>query len=155
MNYNWELYDALRYIVIGTKRANVVKYYIPDDYPDGTYRLNFLDNHDKNSWEHTIMDAFGKDALPAMFSLIYTIPGTPLIYTGDEIGLDHNIAFMEKDAIDWDSADVSYRELLAKLASIRSNNPALHSGNYGAPSSMWIWEKTVYWHSPGKLMATW
>lgn len=131
MNYNWELYDALRYIVIGTKRANVVKYYIPDDYPDGTYRLNFLDNHDKNSWEHTIMDAFGKDALPAMFSLIYTIPGTPLIYTGDEIGLDHNIAFMEKDAIDWDSADVSYRELLAKLASIRSNNPALHSGNYG------------------------
>ena len=131
LNYNWELYDALRYIVIGTKRANVVKYYIPDDYPDGTYRLNFLDNHDKNSWEHTIMDAFGKDALPAMFSLIYTIPGTPLIYTGDEIGLDHNIAFMEKDAIDWDSSDVSYRELLAELASIRSSNPALHSGNYG------------------------
>lgn len=131
LNYNWELYDALRYIVIGTKRANVVRYYIPDDYPDGTYRLNFLDNHDKNSWEHTIMDAFGQDALPAMFSLIYTIPGTPLIYSGDEIGLDHNIAFMEKDAIDWDSSDVSYRELLAELASIRSNNPALHSGNYG------------------------
>lgn len=131
LNYNWELYDALRYVVIGTKRANVIKYYIPDDYPDGTYRLNFLDNHDKNSWEHTIMDAFSRDALPAMFSLIYTIPGTPLIYTGDEIGLDHNIAFMEKDSIDWNSSDVSYRELLAELAAIRSENPALYSGNYG------------------------
>ena len=131
LNYNWELYDALRYIVIGNKKANVVKYHIPDDYPDGTYRLNFLDNHDKNSWERTIMEAFGKEALPAMFSLIYTIPGTPLIYTGNEIGLDHNIAFMEKDAIDWESSDVSYRELLAELAAIRSNNPALYSGNYG------------------------
>lgn len=131
LNYNWDLYDALRYIAIGTKRANVIKYYIPDDYPDGTYRLNFLDNHDKNSWEYTILDAFGRDALPAMFSLIYTIPGTPLIYTGDEIGLDHNIAFMEKDSINWNNSDSSYRELLAELAAIRSENPALHSGNYG------------------------
>lgn len=131
LNYNWELYDALRYIVIGNKKANVVKYHIPDDYPDGTFRLNFLDNHDKNSWERSIMEAFGKDALPAMFSLIYTIPGIPLIYTGDEVGLDHKIAFMEKDPVEWGSSDVSYRELLAKLAAIRSNNPALYSGNYG------------------------
>ncbi len=133
LNYNWELYDTLRYIVIGNKRANAVKYQIPNNYPDGTYRLNFLNNHDKNSWERTIIEAFGKDALPSMFALIYTIPGTPLIYTGDEIGLDHNIAFMEKDAIDWNSSDVSYRELLAELGTIRSGNPALHSGNYGGP----------------------
>ncbi len=133
LNYNWELYDTLRYIVIGNKRANAVKYQIPNNYPDGTYRLNFLNNHDKNSWERTIIEAFGKDALPSMFALIYTIPGTPLIYTGDEIGLNHNIAFMEKDAIDWNSSDVSYRELLAELGAIRSGNPALHSGNYGGP----------------------
>ncbi len=131
LNYNWELYDTLRYVVIGNKRANDVRYQIPKNYPDGTYRLNFLNNHDKNSWERTITGAFGKEALPAMFCLIYTIPGIPLIYTGDEIGLDHKIAFMEKDPVNWNSSDVSYRELLAELGSIRGGNPALHAGNYG------------------------
>ena len=132
-NYNLALYDALMGIARDSKKANVIKYYIPENYPDGTYTLNFLDNHDKNSYEHTIMEGFGKDAIPAMFTLIYTIPGVPLIYTGDEIGLDHYIAFMEKDTIDWDSSDVSYRELLAELAAIKTGEAALHNGNYGGP----------------------
>lgn len=131
MNYNWGLYDTLAAIAKDTKTAYFIRNYLPYDYPDGTYRLNFLDNHDKNSWEETIMEAFGKDTLPIMYTLIYTIPGTPLIYTGDEIGLDHNIAFMERDPIDWESSDVDYRPLLAELAQIRRDNPALHSGNYG------------------------
>ena len=63
--------------------------------------------------------------------MLYTVPGIPLIYTGDEIGLDHNIAFMEKDPVDWESSPVSYRELLAELSNIRRENPALHAGNYG------------------------
>ena len=130
-NYNLKLYDTLIAVAKDAKRANTIKYYIPENYPDGTYTLNFLDNHDKNSYENTIMSAFGADAVPALFSLIYTIPGVPLVYTGDEIGLDHFIAFMEKDAIDWNSTNVSYRELLADLAGIRSGNAALFSGNYG------------------------
>lgn len=130
LNYNLGLYDALVSIAHDTKKANVIKLYIPDNYPDDSYTLNFLDNHDKNAYEHTIMDAIGTDALPAMFSLIYTIPGAPLIYSGDEIGLDHAIEFMEKDAIDWNSSDVSYRALLAELAAIRSGNPALYCGSY-------------------------
>ena len=132
-NYNLALYDALMGIARDSKKANVIKFYIPENYPDGTYTLNFLDNHDKNSYEHTIMEGFGKDAIPAMFTLIYTLPGAPLIYTGDEIGLDHYIAFMEKDTIDWNSSDVSYRELLAELAAIKTGEAALHNGNYGGP----------------------
>lgn len=130
-NYNWNLYDAMIAVAKDNKKANVLKLYIPDNYPDGTYTLNFMDNHDKNSYERTIMEAFGEDSLPAMFSFLYTIPGVPLIYSGDEIGLDHAIAFMEKDTIDWDSSEHDYRELLAKLADIRNGNPALYCGNYG------------------------
>lgn len=131
MNYNWKLYDVLRSVALGTKRANTIQFALPQNYPDGTYCLNFLNNHDKNSWERTIEDAFPGDRLAAMFALIYTLPGTPLVYTGDEIGLDHKIAFMEKDAVDWSSTDISYRELLAQLSAIRSQNSALYSGNYG------------------------
>ncbi len=132
-NYNLDLYEALIGIAGGSKRANTAAYYIPTNLPDGSYTMNFLDNHDKNSYEHTIMGAFGKEALPSLFAFIYTIPGVPMIYTGDEIGLDHSIAFMEKDVVDWESSDVSYRELLAELSRIRGENPALYSGNYGGP----------------------
>ena len=90
------------------------------------------------------MSAFGADAIPALFSLIYTIPGTPLVYTGDEIGLDHFIAFMEKDTIDWDSTNVSYRELLAELAGIPGGNEALFSGNYGGAVRFAAAENRLY-----------
>ena len=130
-NYNWELYDVLVGIAEDATSAYYIKNHVHNDYPDGSFRLNFLDNHDKNSWEDTIMSAFGADSLPSMWALIYTIPGTPLVYSGDEIGLDQNIAFMERDPIDWESSDVDYRPLLAELAAIRSGNAALHTGNYG------------------------
>lgn len=130
-NYNWPLYDTLLAVAKDSKPAERIKLYIPDNYPDGTYALNFLDNHDKNSYEHTIMEGIGKDAIAPMFTLIYTIPGVPLVYSGDEIGLDHAIEFMEKDPIDWSSSDVSYREVLAALGRIRSENEALYAGNYG------------------------
>lgn len=132
LNYNWELYDVM--VRIAEDKAavrNMKPYLYNEGYPDGTFRLNFLDNHDKNSWEKTIAAAFGYEKLPCLFSVLYTVPGIPLIYTGDEIGLDHNIAFMEKDSVDWESSPVSYRELLAELAAIRRENPALHAGNYG------------------------
>lgn len=130
-NYNFKLYEAMVVVAKGVKKATTLKLYIPQNYPEGTYTLNFLDNHDKNSYERTIAEAFGTEALPAFFTFIYTIPGVPLIYTGDEIGLDHNIAFMEKDTIQWDSTGLDYRPLLGKLAQIRTNNAALHTGEYG------------------------
>lgn len=132
-NYNLNLYDLLIAVAKDSKPASRIPLYIPDDFPDGTYTMNFLDNHDKNSYERTIYQAFGTDTLPAMFSVIYTIPGVPMIYTGNEIALDHAIEFMEKDAIDWNSSEVSYRELLGELSAIKSENPALHNGNYGGP----------------------
>ncbi len=130
-NYNWNLYDCMIEVAKDRKQANRLKLHIPENFPDGTYTLNFLDNHDKNSYERTIMGAFEPDALPAMFSFIYTIPGVPLVYTGDEIGLDHAIEFMQKDTVDWNSSEYDYRPLLAELGSIRSSNPALYCGNYG------------------------
>lgn len=138
-NYNWNLYEILLSVATGKRKASGIAETIPDPlsqevsarYPDGTYTLNFLDNHDKNSWDRTIREAFEPDILPVMFSLIYTIPGAPLLYTGDEIALDHALAFMEKDAVDWENSEYDYRPLLAELGAIRKNYPALYCGNYG------------------------
>lgn len=131
MNYNWGLYDFMLGVAAGSMDVMMMQYKLGSDLPEGAWSLNFLDNHDKNSWERTIVGAFGKDALPSMWTMLYTIPGTPLVYTGDEIGLDHNIAFMERDPINWKSTNLNYRPLLKELAAIRSENPALHAGDFG------------------------
>lgn len=129
MNYNWGLYDLLIGIARGGKQPSSIKAYLPANYPEGTFKLNFLDNHDKNSYEHTILEGYGAEALPAMFSLIYTVPGIPLIYSGDEIAYDKNIEFMDRDPIAWNSSEYDFRDLLTGLAEIRSDNKALCAGS--------------------------
>ncbi len=130
-SYNWGLYDILLSVAADKGSPYNIRNNLSRSYPEESFGLNFLDNHDKNSWEDTIMEAFGPEALPGLWTLSYTIPGMPMVYSGDEIGLDHHIAFMERDPIDWDSSPVDYRPLLAELAALRRDNPALHSGSWG------------------------
>lgn len=129
-NYNWNLYETMKAIAKGTKSASVIKHYIPSNYPDGTFSMNFLDNHDKNSYNGTIVENFGEEALPQMLSILFTVPGVPLIYSGDEMGLSKSLSFTSKDSIDWGD-EYLYADLLKTLSQIRSDNPALYSGNWG------------------------
>lgn len=128
MNYNWKLYDAMVQVAHGNKKADKLKLYSANSsYPVGTYPLNFLDNHDKNSYEGTIVNNFGLEALDAFWTFIYTIPGTPLVYSGDEISYNHAIAFMEKDTISWSTVAKDERALITKLGSIRAEHASLNS----------------------------
>lgn len=71
------------------------------DYPYGAYMMNMITNHDLNSWEGTEFERYG-DFVPAMAVLSYTLPGMPLIYTGQEVGLNRAFEFFVKDkAPDW------------------------------------------------------
>lgn len=130
-NYNWSLYDNLVQVSSGNKKADKLKMYIDVKYPEGTYPLNFIDNHDKNSYEGTVVENFAVEKLDAMWTLLYTIPGVPLVYSSDEISYDHAIAFMEKDTINWSKGERDEAKLLTKLSQIRNENKALYAGNYG------------------------
>lgn len=130
-NYNWKLYDGMRVVVNGGKKAEYLKGFIQTNLPEGTFPMNFLDNHDKNSWDGTMEKLFGSDAIGALTTLIYTIPGIPMVYSGQEEGLKKSLAFFEKDEIEWE--DYKYAPLLAELAKLRRENAALYSGSYGGP----------------------
>jgi glycosidase len=52
----------------------------------------FTDNHDKNSWEGNQFSNFGKGLETAM-ALCGTANGMPLVYSGQEAGLDRSLAF--------------------------------------------------------------
>lgn len=71
------------------------------EYPRGSYMMNMVTNHDLNSWEGTEFERLGA-YVPAFAALSYVLPGMPLIYTGQEVGLDRAFEFFKKDkAPDW------------------------------------------------------
>ncbi|HCM12207.1 MAG TPA: alpha-amylase, partial [Lachnospiraceae bacterium] len=69
------------------------------------------------------------EAQQAMLALIFTVPGMPLIYSGQEVNLDHRLEFFEKDQILWE--DFVNEELLTKLIHLKKEHPALWNGEEG------------------------
>jgi len=66
--------------------------------------MNFITNHDENSWNGTIDERLG-ESWRAMAVLSYALRGLPLIYGGQEVGLNHRLSFFGKDEIDWKGKD--------------------------------------------------
>jgi glycosidase len=125
MTYDWVLYHKLIDVAQGRADArDLGKLYTdpPRRYPAGAYRMTFTSNHDENSWNGTDRELYGKGA-DAMAVLAATLPGMPLVYSGQESGLDHRLKFFDKDRIDWGSYDRAgfYRNLLA----LKKRHPAL------------------------------
>ena len=97
------------------------------NYEGNSFPMNYLDNHDKNSYERSIVDRFG-DTYQTLLTLTYLSPGMPLIYTSDEEGYDHELAFFEKDAVQWED-EPQYAALITALSKLKAENPALASTN--------------------------
>ena len=87
--------------------------------------MNFVDNHDENSWNGTIKSRLG-EAEAAMTALSYLMPGMPLVYSGNEYGLEHSLKFFEKDSIP--KTKGKQWELRTKLGKIKNEIDALHGG---------------------------
>ena len=131
--YAWELHHLLGDIAKGEKGVPDLKAYIDKDAvntPDSAFRLMFTSNHDENSWAGTEFERMGP-AAKVMALLCFTLPkGQPLIYTGQEIGLDRRLEFFEKDPItDW--SDNEWTSFWKSLVSLKHGNPALAAGEKG------------------------
>ena len=121
------------------KYVKDLKEYLERDdvkYPAPAMRLMFTSNHDENSWAGTEFERMG-DAHKTFAALTFVLPKSqPLIYTGQEIGLNHRLAFFEKDSIE-ELVDLEYgkeyRDFYKKLTSFRHNNSVLAAGANVAP----------------------
>jgi glycosidase len=97
-------------------------------YPGTAFRMQFTSNHDENTWNGTVQERLG-DAAETFAALSFVIPGMPLIYSGQEAGLNKRLEFFEKDTIDWKESGFS--ELYMKLCRLKENNKALWNGEKG------------------------
>ncbi|MBE6222092.1 MAG: alpha-amylase [Bacteroidales bacterium] len=138
-NYAWELHHLLNSLAQGSKTVQDLKDYVARDaarFPKEAFRLTFTSNHDENSWSGTEFEREGA-AADACAVLCFTLPGSqPLIYTGQEIGLDRRLAFFEKDPItDWSPNE--HTAFWKKLVELKHNNPALAAGEKGGKITWW------------------
>ena len=126
--YNDQLYGQALSIKGGVATSTIQQgIAINSNYVEGSFPMNYLDNHDKNSYDGSIVDRFG-DTYEPLLALSFTAPGFPLIYTSNEQGYDHEIAFFEKDAVVWDK-ELKYEQFITDLSKIRTENKALYSTN--------------------------
>lgn len=132
MSYAWEFHHIMNQVAKGEMNANDIETYFMEKakrFPDYAYRMNFITNHDENSWNGTITERMG-EAADAFAVMSYTVPGMPLIYSGQETGLAKRLEFFEKDQIEWD-LDSPLHQFYTTLNSLKKNNPALWNGLYG------------------------
>ncbi len=98
------------------------------EFPADTYLMEMITNHDLNSWEGTEFERLG-NLTKAFGVLSFTLPGMPLIYTGQETGMNRALEFFEKDkAPQWEPRN-EYFTFYQTLAALKHANPALAAGN--------------------------
>jgi 1,4-alpha-glucan branching enzyme len=133
MTYSWEVYKLLKEIYKGTKTPDLLDTLLSkenSEFNPDAYRMNFTTNHDENSWNGTEYELFDVNA-QTFTVLDYMLPGMPLIYSGQEAGLNKRLSFFEKDTIRWD--DLKLAAFYTMLNNMKHTNKALQNGNAGGP----------------------
>jgi alpha-glucosidase len=95
-----------------------------------TQQFNLLDSHDTPRLRHIVRGDMAH--VRAAATLLFTYPGAPCVYYGDEIGLDGAGDPDCRRTMPWDEAawDADLRALFQRLARLRRETPALRWGGF-------------------------
>ena len=117
------------------------------NYPSGSIHMNMVTNHDLNSWEGTEFERYGA-GLGCFAVLSYTLPGMPMMYTGQEVGFNHAFEFFETDNVQPDYEPNQITAFYEMLNSLKHEHSALNAS--GQMDTMTVWNTT----SPDLLVFT-
>ena len=139
-DYGWELHHMMNDIAKGHKNVQCSKLCSENRYlvyGEDAMKLYFTSNHDENSWQGSAMSAWA--TMPCLLCLAYDGASFPLLYTGQEAGIDISFPFFSKDTVgvNW-SANRSCRFLCVTFLSLKHNHPALWNGAYGGEMNLTI-----------------
>ena len=135
MTYTWEYMHITNEIAQGKmtfKDLDDLMAKEDTNYSHDAYRLYFTTNHDENSWKGDVFERYGNTHLLQAI-LAFTIDGMPLLYSGQEAGLNKRLAFFEKDTIEW--GDYAYADFYSSLLKLNKSHRALWNGKHGGKFS--------------------
>jgi glycosidase len=123
--YNWKLLHGLNDLAAGKIKTNELLNIAKngsDHLPKGASELNFTSNHDENSWQGSAIERLHYFLEP-LTVLTFTLPGIPLIYSGQEAGNYRRLKFFDKDEINWKEDKMS--GLYQRIIKLKKRNKAL------------------------------
>lgn len=150
--YAWDFHHKMNSVAQGKEPVDSLKASLNrmlNNFPKHAIPMYFTSNHDENSWNGTEFERMG-DAVKTFAALTYVLPGMPLIYSGQESGLDKRLEFFEKDLIDFTDND-DFTRFYKKLNSLKKQHPALQSQERDGsmseivnnhPQSVWSFKRT-------------
>jgi len=132
MTYDWPLKDVINDMAKGKKNlVDLVKLFGDENkkFSPNDLRMQFITNHDLNTWDGSEYERLGDKAVDAFNVLIYTVPGMPLTYTGQEEPMIKRLKFFDKDTVGF--GKFGRKELITKLNQLKKENKALWNITYG------------------------
>ncbi len=124
-------YHGIHHSIDAHEFANRIDHNLQLYRRDITYsQLNLLDSHDAPRF---LSCASGdKDSLKLAWLFLFTYPGAPCIYYGDEIGIDGQHDPDCRKSFPWDENkwDQDLLGCAIEMIALRKNNPALRRGDF-------------------------
>jgi neopullulanase len=124
-------YHGIRHGIDAHEFANRIDHNLNLYRPDITYsQLNLLDSHDTPRF---LSCASGdKDSLKLAWLFLFTYPGAPCIYYGDEVGVDGEHDPHCRKSFPWEQEkwDDHLRSYVKQAIALRRQNPVLRRGDF-------------------------
>ncbi|TVR17557.1 MAG: alpha-amylase [Balneolaceae bacterium] len=144
MSYTWELAQTMRDFGAGSATLADLDAALENNFNrfhKRDFRMVFTTNHDENSWQGGDRDLYG-DNFKNFAVFAATVWGMPLIYNGQESGLNQQLEFFEKDEIQWD--EYKYQDFYTTLLDLNTRNQALFNGEIGGHFKKMATDKDQY-----------
>ncbi len=121
MHFDSTTYFTLRQIGLGEdadELLEAIENRVEIGFPDHAGFMLYSENHDETRY---IVDC-GRDAAKAALGAIFTLPGSPMVYAGQEFGQRGR-----RDDLAWEHADADLQAHVGKLADVRHDQPPLQT----------------------------
>lgn len=123
VHYDTAMYGTLREIGAGDAPADDVFDALEDTrwrgFPDAALHMRYVENHDEDRY----LAECDVSALRAAATVTFALPGVPMIYYGQERGVEEMRGTMR-----WHDGDADLTEFHRALVRVREEHPALSTG---------------------------
>jgi len=110
LTYDYDGWERLEKVWLGERPASSYLDYLYAQetlYPARARKIRFLENHDQ---ERIAGRFVTRGRFEAWTAMMLFIPGLVFAYMGQELALERKPGLFEKDPVDWEAGDESFRE---------------------------------------------
>ena len=131
-SYAWPFYGALKRVWEKDAPVRTLATQVDTTLatlPGAAKRLRFTTNHDETMWDATPPELFGGlEGSKAAFVLATSMPGAPLVYNGQELGVADTVSFFARTPYDW-TQQPEIRSFYREYLTLYRDSPALQDGS--------------------------